>query len=76
MDWWVVVGKTIEDAGGWAAFLGLLSLIGLGLWRKWWVPGFLYVELEAEVKDLKKVVSRLTARLARERRQRGTDGRA
>lgn len=73
MDWWVVLGKAIEDAGGWAAFLGLVSLIGLGLWRKWWVPGFLYTELEAEVKDLKKVVSRLTARLARERRRRDSD---
>jgi hypothetical protein len=73
VDWWVALGQTISEAGGWAAFLGLVCLIGVGLWRRWWVPGFLFVELEAEVKLLRKSIVSLTGQLARERRRRRTD---
>lgn len=73
MDSWLEAGQSIVDAGGWAAFFGLLLLIGIGLWRRWWVPGFWFTELEAEVKALRKSVLTMTAELARERRRRRTD---
>lgn len=63
----------MESAGGFALFLGLIVLIGVGLWRQWWVPGFWYRAKDAEVKELRIVVSRLTTQLNRERRRRGTD---
>ena len=67
------------DIGGWAAFLGPGSLIGVGLWRRWWVPGFWYAEMEAEVKRLRPQVLRLTRIIDqreardRERNSRRTD---
>lgn len=70
----LAIAKALSDLGGWTAFLALVVAIAVGLWRRWWVPGFLYVELEAEVKALRKTVARLTLRLARDRRQRRTDG--
>ena len=73
MDSWLALGQAITDAGGWAAFFGLVSLIGIGLWRRWWVPGFWHSELEAEVKQLRKTVLSMTAELARERRRRRDD---
>jgi hypothetical protein len=73
MDAWLSIGQAIEKAGGWAAFLGLVSIVGVGLWRRWWVPGFLYVEKEAEVKELQRAVARLTESLTRERRRRRSD---
>lgn len=70
---WVGLGQALSEAGGWACFLLLVALIGIGLWRRWWVPGFWHTELEAEVKQLRKTVLDMTAQLARERRRRRTD---
>ncbi len=40
----VAVGKALSDAGGWAAFLALVILIGIGSLKRFrfWVPGWLY----------------------------------
>lgn len=73
MDTWLASGQAIVDAGGWAAFFALLVLVGVGLWRRWWVPGFWFTELEAEVKALRKTVLTLTAQVNRDRRSRRTD---
>lgn len=34
--------QTLEDLGGWGAFLFLVIVIGLLLWRRGWVPGWIY----------------------------------
>lgn len=70
---WLALGQAITDAGGWAAFLALVVLVGIGLWRGWWVPGFWHRELEAEVRQLRQTVLRMTGELARERRRRRGD---
>jgi hypothetical protein len=44
---WIAIGRAISDAGGWAAFLALIVLLGVGLMRRWWVPGWLFDRLEA-----------------------------
>lgn len=36
------LAKSIADAGGWAAFVALVMAIGMGVVRKWWVPGWLF----------------------------------
>lgn len=41
MDW-LAIGKAISDIGGWAAFLGLVALIGIGGFRRWWVWGWMW----------------------------------
>jgi predicted Na+-dependent transporter len=61
------------DAGGLVLFLALLILIGIGLWRGWWVPGPFYREKADAVKTLTATVERLTKALERERRRRSTD---
>lgn len=74
MESWLALGQSITDAGGWAAFFGLVSLIGIGLWRGWWVPGFWYKERDADVKELRKALADQTAaELERERRRRRGD---
>lgn len=69
----IALGRAAADLGGFALFLVLLIVIGVGLWRRWWVPGWLYLEKASDVKDLTKAVERLTTELARERRRRSTD---
>lgn len=34
--------QILADAGGWAAFVALVGVIGLGVIKGWWVPGFVY----------------------------------
>lgn len=52
MDW-IAIGRAISDAGGWAAFLALIVLIGVGGLRRWWVFGWMYdrQETRAEKSD-------------------------
>jgi hypothetical protein len=38
----IAIGKAIADIGGWAAFLALVALIGVGGVRRWWVFGWIY----------------------------------
>jgi hypothetical protein len=50
----------LTRAGGWTLFVALVTLIGVGLLRKWWVPGWLYVALEAKLDKLIVTVENLT----------------
>jgi hypothetical protein len=70
---WLAIGQAVSDLGGWTTSVVLVVLILVGLWRRWWVPGFLYAEMDAEVKLLRKSIVSLTGQLARERRRRRTD---
>ena len=36
------LARTLADLGGFALFLLLIVVIGVGLFREWWVPGYLY----------------------------------
>ena len=74
------LGKQLADLGGFALFLLHIAIDGLGLLRQWWVPGWLYRALEAEVVDLRKenrelrkTVTLLTGQLASERKRRSSD---
>lgn len=74
------LGRQLADVGGMALFLLLLVAVGIGLLRQWWVPGWLYravvaelIDARAENKELRQTVSRLTTQLTRERRHRASD---
>ena len=32
----------LADAGGWAVVVAMITAIGTGIVRGWWVPGFVY----------------------------------
>lgn len=75
-DFWRQVAQL--PAIGLLLFLGVSILVGL--YRQWWVPGWLWrgvvtenVELKSENKALRVAVSTLTTQLARERGRRGSD---
>jgi uncharacterized membrane protein YciS (DUF1049 family) len=36
------LGSQLADLGGFALFLLLVVVIGVGLIRRWWVPGWVY----------------------------------
>ena len=36
------VGRALADLGGFALFLLTVSIAGVGLYRQWWVPGWVY----------------------------------
>jgi len=44
--------RTLNDAG----VLGLLVLIIVGAYKKWWVVGWLYFEKDAECRELKRML--------------------
>jgi hypothetical protein len=44
------LAKSLVDIGGAALFLFTIALIAVGLWRQWWVPGWLY-RLEREARE-------------------------
>jgi hypothetical protein len=46
----VAIGKALSDAGGWAAFLAVVILIGIGSLKRFrfWVPGWLYEDERAQ----------------------------
>ncbi len=57
-----------------------LGIVVVGLYRQWWVPGWLWKgvvtenqELKAELKVLRETTSTLTVQLARERQRRASD---
>ena len=69
--------KALSDAGGFALFLGFVIAAAIGLWRGWWVPGFIALRdqkradrLEAENRALSITVATLTAELKQARRDR------
>lgn len=77
----------MSEVGGFALFLGLVALAGLGLWRRWWVPGFWFDEKDAALKaaldanhalreanaELRAQNRELRGDLVRERRRRRDD---
>ena len=36
------LGRQLADLGGSALLILLIVLIGVGLWKQWWVPGWLW----------------------------------
>ena len=36
------IATGLADAGGWAVVVAMITAIGTGSVRKWWVPGFVY----------------------------------
>ena len=76
------LAKQLADLGGLALFLAHILVDAIGLFRRWWVPQWVYadqrqalLDSEAEVKRLTRSVARLPLALARERRRRRTDAR-
>ena len=74
------LGKQLADLGGFALFMLLAASIAVGLWRRWWVPGWIASEWKAERDSARaesaadrKTVAALTLQLARERRRRASD---
>lgn len=59
MDW-IGLGQAAADLGGFALFLAVVIVAAGGLWRKWWVPGWLY---QQEV-DARKVAETQATRNA------------
>ena len=71
----------LADLGGFALFLLVLSIAAVGLWRQWWVPGWLYrQEVEsrktAETQALRnaEALEKLARSVARDPRLRRPDG--
>lgn len=53
----------LVDAGGWAVVIAMLSAMGAGVIKRWWVPGWIYrrsedrnERLEAALRDLTQAV--------------------
>ncbi len=74
------VGRQLADLGGFALLLLFSLVMAVGFVRRWWVFGWLFDErtaerdaARAEVKQLQLAVSKLTARLSRERPHRSGD---
>jgi len=44
------LAKALVDIGGFALFLLTVSIIAIGLYRQWWVPGWLW-RLEREARE-------------------------
>lgn len=86
LDW----AKRLVEAGALTILVLLVVAIFVGLWRRWWVPGFWYDEKVAALKDavtalaevtaanveLRIENARLRAENARERRRRRDDAEA
>ena len=72
--------KALSDLGGTTLFVGVVIVAAIGLYRQWWVPGWLYrseregrQRAEREARASATTVSRLTMALTRERQRRHTD---
>lgn len=57
MDWASLV-KGLSEAGGWAVAVGTWVAIGVGLVRKWWVPGWIHEERIAELKAVNSALQK------------------
>jgi hypothetical protein len=40
--------KALADAGGWTVALTTWVFIAIGLWKRWWVPGWLWFQERTE----------------------------
>lgn len=74
------LGRQLADTGGFALLILFAIVVAVGFLRRWWVFGWLFDErtaerdaARAEVKQLQLAVSKLTARLSRERPLRSGD---
>jgi uncharacterized membrane protein YciS (DUF1049 family) len=70
---WLAFAESILNAGGWTVVVFLVVVIGIGLWRGWWVLRPWYREKADEVMELRRTVKSLTAQLSRERNRRKSD---
>ena len=75
------IGSQLSDLGGFALFLLLLVVIGTGLWKQWWVPGWVYRQAierldKAETAALRnaEAIEKLTRAVNRERARSGSIG--
>lgn len=59
--------RSLSDLGGLGLFILVVAVAAIGLWRKWWVPGWMYSDVESENRLLRTTVERLTDQLTRER---------
>ena len=78
----IALGRSLADLGGFALSLVIVVVAAVGLYRQWWVPGWIYRRLddrlaakEAESRRQVITIARLTRQLERERLGRRTDGR-
>lgn len=72
--------SSLTDLGGLGLFVGFVLVAAIGLYRQWWVPGWLWrrtdearLTAEGEVRKQAGSIRRLTMALERERRRRRTD---
>ena len=72
------VGSQLADLGGFALFLLLLVVIGIGLYRQFWVPGWVYRQAldrldKAETAAIRnaEAIEKLTRAVNRERTRTG-----
>ena len=70
--------RALADIGGFALFLFGVIVAGVGLWRRWWVPGWMYQQerdarLVAETQAVRNA-EMLTAilRMLKDDRRRGS----
>jgi len=68
------LGSQLADLGGFALFLLVIVIAAVGLYRQWWVPGWVYRRLEerldkAETAALRnaEAIEKLTRAVNRER---------
>lgn len=65
--------QAIQDLGGWGAFLLVVVIAAVGLYRQWFVLGYMYRDWRDEALAGRKTIATLSARLGRERRSRKSD---
>lgn len=51
---------TLVRAGGWTLFVFTIVVIGIGVLRQWWVPGWIYTRSEARNDRLEAALEKLT----------------
>lgn len=64
--------KALADLGGFALFLAVVIVAAIGLFRRWWVPGWWFTDerqarMSAEAEN--RILSRTVARLTSENKQ-------
>lgn len=79
--------QDLLNAGGWTVVVFLVATLLIGLWRRWWVPGFWFDDKATALKDaveanaglreanteLRVENARLRTEVVRERRRRRDD---
>lgn len=47
-------------AGGWTLFVTTIIAIGIGVLRRWWVPGWIYMRSERRLERVEAALDKLT----------------